>query len=137
MNHNGRIIMNAIMVPVYIFIVFAAAIAVIMSLERVLGRPIPKLQNSLTVRRNRAFAIVPISMAASFAVALSMMFDRVTFDKLMPSDCAYPCVWLTPLAILRISLMVLAFSGAIGWLFFAALWVTSKGWRLVARYISN
>jgi len=35
------------MVAVFAFIVLAAAIAVIMSLERVLGRPIPKLRDSL------------------------------------------------------------------------------------------
>jgi hypothetical protein len=129
--------MNAIMVPVYAFIVLAAAIAVIMSLERVLGRPIPKLHSSLPVRRNRAFAMVLICMAASLALPISMMFDKVTFDKVIPSDCEYPCGWQTPLAILDFCIMALAFSGAIGWIVFAALWVTSKGWRLIALYLSN
>lgn len=124
------------MVAVYAFIALAATIAVIMSLERVLGRPIPKLRNSLPVPRNRAFAFVPIFMAASFALVILMMFDKVTLDKITPSD-SDSSAWQTPLAILYISVVALAFSGAIGWIIFAALWVANKGWRLIARLISN
>jgi len=136
MDHSGRLITSTIMVAVYVFIVLAAAIAVIMSLERVLGRPIPKLRDSLPVRRNRAFAFVPIFMAASFAMAIFVMFDKATFDKITPSD-SNPSAWQTPLAILYISVLALAFSGAIGWIIFAALWVMNRSWHLIARYISN
>jgi len=124
------------MVAVFAFIVLAAAIAVIMSLERVLGRPIPKLRDSLPVRRNRAFAIVPISMTASLALLISQMFDKVTIDKATPSDCA-DCAWQTLLGMFGFFLLALALSGAIGWIVYAALWATNKGWRLIARHISN
>ena len=133
MYHIERVMMITIMVTIYAFIVLAAAIAVIMSLERVLGRPIPKLQNSPMVRHNRAFTVVPISMVTSFAFAFFTIFDL----NIMTSSDTDPSAWQTPLAILYISILALAFSGAIGWIIFAALWVTSKGWRLMARYISN
>lgn len=122
--------MITIMVTIYAFIVLAAAIAVIMSLERVLGRPIPKLQNSPMVRRNRAFTVVPISMVTSFAFAFFTIFDL----NIMTSSDTDPSAWQTPLAILYISILALAFSGAIGWIIFATLWVTSKGWRLGPLY---
>ncbi len=137
--HRGVIdpkaFMNIVMVPVSAFIVLAAAVAVIMSLERILGRPIPKLQTSLPVRRNRAFAIVPISMTASLALLIYRMSDKVTLDKATPSDCDN-CAWQTLLGMFSFFLLALALSGAIGWIVYAALWVTSQGWRLISRYVS-
>jgi hypothetical protein len=64
------IVMPVVMVPVSAFIVLAAAIAVIMSRERTLGRPIPNLPDSLPVRRNRAFTAVLVCMVVGFCVVL-------------------------------------------------------------------
>ena len=62
--------MPVVWLPISAFIVLAAVIAVTMSLERTLGRPIPNLPESLPVRRNRAYIGVLICMAAGFYVTL-------------------------------------------------------------------
>jgi hypothetical protein len=120
-----------IIVPVSAFIVLAAVIAVIMSLERILGQPIPNLRNSLPVRRNRAFCLVLFSMAISFVLVLLKILEQP-----MCYDCAQDNRWKSPLAIVESSIIAMAFSGALGWIVYAALWVTSQGWRMLSRYVS-
>ena len=128
---DSKAFMNIVMVPVSAFIVLATVVAVIMSLERMLGRPIPKLRNSLPVRRNRAFALVLVSMIASFALALPRLLEMPICDH-----CKEPYAWQSPLAIVEFSIIALAFSGAVRWIVYTALWVTSQGWRLISRYVS-
>ena len=129
MDHNGRLNMNTMMVFVSAFIMLAAIIAITMSLERMLGRPIPKLRDSLPARRNRAFTAVLVSMAAGFTLALSVLLRMPICDH-----CKQQYAWESPAAIAEFSLIALAYSGAIGWIVFAALWLTSESWRLISRY---
>lgn len=74
-------------------------------------------------------------MAVSLALLISMMFNKVTLDKATPSDCD-DCAWQTLLGMFGFLVLALALSGAIGWIVYAALWVTSQGWRLLCRYVS-
>jgi hypothetical protein len=55
-------------IPFYAtFFSLAAILAVIASLERILGRSIPRLRNSRTISKSRLFWAVPILMAAVLA----------------------------------------------------------------------
>ena len=117
------------MMPVSVFIFLAATVAITLSLERTLGRPIPRLPNSLPVKRNRAFAGVLICMAVFFFLALRTMLQMT-----LCSDCERPYAWQSPGAVLVDSIMALAFSSAIGWIVFATLWIISSSWRFLARF---
>lgn len=90
-------------------IVLGSLCAVIASLERILGRPIPRFRYSRPVRKNRVFVAVPVSMAVVFSVILSLM---------LPARC-YHCSdaqW-----IMQSSGVAIGFSGIVGWLVFAVL----------------
>jgi hypothetical protein len=107
------------------FIVFAGVLVVIMSLERILGRPIPPLRDSLPVIRNRAFSVVLIAMAASFYVVLSAILARpVCYD-----GCGYSYA--------ELSILAFSSSAAIGWVVFAVLWIGSVSERIIRDYISG
>ena len=83
--------MPVVMVPVSGFILLAAVIAVTMSLERTLGRPIPNLPDSLPVRRNRAYIGVLIFMAIGFYIALAGILQKPwCYD-----GCPSPYSWAT------------------------------------------
>jgi hypothetical protein len=127
-----NMILSMLKVPVFAFIVLAATLAIIMSLERILGRPIPNLRGSCPVRRNRAFAFVLVCMAASLCLVLPLILQVSVC-----SDCDYPFAWHHPLVIAEFSIMALAFSGVIGWIVFAALSIVSASSRIIRHYISN
>ena len=107
--------------------VLSASVAAVMSIERTLGRPIPKLPDTLPVKRNRAFGVVLICMAVGF-LALGGMLQMTVC-----SDCERPYAWQSPVTVLVFSIIALAFSSVIGWILFAALWVASSSWRFVSR----
>jgi hypothetical protein len=133
MNFFKDIVMPVVMVPVSAFVILAAVIAVIMSLERTLGRPIPKLRESLPVRRNRGYIGVLICMALSFYIALAGILQKPwCYD-----GCPSPYSWSNVVAILEFSIIALAVSASIGWIVFATLSITSASWRIISRYISN
>jgi len=71
MNLFKDIVIPVVWLPTSAFIVLAAVIAVTMSLERTLGRPIPNLPESLPVRRNRTYIGVLICMVIGFYVTLA------------------------------------------------------------------
>jgi len=125
-----EIVMPMVMVPVCGFIVLAAALATIMSLERTLGRPIPQLRDSLPVPRNRAFAAVIVCMVVSFFLTLRVISEKVAF-------WTNAHAWQDLIELAEYSILALAFSGAIGWIVFAALSIASASWRIICRYISN
>jgi hypothetical protein len=113
----------------YGFIVFASALAVIVSLERVLGRPIPRLRDSHPVRRNRAFSTVLFAMAWVFPWMLIAMLRLQVC-----SHCTYRYGWQNPVWVVESTIMAMGFSGAVGWIVYAVVWVASSSVRLVSRY---
>jgi hypothetical protein len=129
---SNEITTTVIMVPVVAFIFLAVTLAFIISLERTLGRPIPKLRDSLPVPRNRSFAAVPVCMAVSFFLIVRAISQS---EKL--AVWTHEHTWQNIIAMLALSLIALAASGVIGWIVFAALWVTSSSWRFIFRYISK
>ncbi|MDP8980154.1 MAG: hypothetical protein M3O35_06150 [Acidobacteriota bacterium] len=111
------------------FIVLASACAVIASLERILGRPIPRLRYSRPVRRNRAFAAVLFAMAWVYPWMLIAMLRMQVC-----SHCTYSRGWQNPAWILESAVMALGFSSVVGWMVYAVVWIASSSLRLVARY---
>jgi hypothetical protein len=127
----NEILEFVIMAPVSAIIVVAAVLAIIISLERTLGRPIPILRNSLPVKRNRGYFVVLVAMGASFYVVLSAFLTRpICYD-----GCGYSYAWENPLKLLEVSIMALAFSGGTGWVVFALLSAASASGQIMRRYI--
>ena len=125
------IILFAIMAPVSAFIVLAAALAIIISLERALGRPIPKLRDSLPVERNRSYFAVIVCTVVSFVLVMCFMSQS---DKVgMWKDTRR--LWQNLSAVLQCSILVLALSGTIGWVVFALISAVSASGRIIRRYI--
>jgi hypothetical protein len=113
----------------YAFIVFASALVVIVSLERILGRAIPRLRQSRPVRQNRAFAAVLFAMVWVFPwMLLSMLRLQVC------SHCTYRYGWENPVWVVESTIMAVGFSGAVGWMVYAVVWIASSSLRLVSRY---
>jgi hypothetical protein len=113
---------------VYGFIAFAATLAVIASLERTLGRPLPRLRYSRMVPKNRVFWAVPVLMAAVIVWLLPKFFA-------MPacSHCLKPYVWQHPYQAVGFSMFVLGFSGAVGWIVYYLLMLSVSVVRLFFR----
>jgi len=119
------------MAPVSCIIVLATVLEIVISLERALGRPIPRLRDSLPVERNRGYFVVLVVMVASFYVVLSAFLARpICYD-----GCGYSYAWENPLKLLEVSIMALAFSGGAGWVFFALLSAASASGRIIRRCI--
>jgi hypothetical protein len=112
----------------YGFFTFAATLAVIASLERTLGRPLPRLRYSRMVPKNRVFWTVPVLMAAAITWLLPKVFA-------MPacSHCSKPYVWQHPNLAGGSSIFVLAFSGAVGWIVYYLLLLSVSVIRLFFR----
>jgi hypothetical protein len=116
----------------YAFIVFGAACAVIASLERILGRPIPRLRYSRPILKNRTFVIVPVVMAAVFLWMLSNVLPmRIC------SHCTPEYAWQSLPAIMIGAIFAFGLSGIAGWIAFAVILIASFSLRLIARVISN
>src|ERR1039457_1084836 len=73
MARMNDIILFVIMAPVSAFIVLAAVLAIVISLERTLGRPIPKLRESRPLQRKRGYSAVVVCMVASFSLVIYAM----------------------------------------------------------------
>ena len=112
--------------------VLGAVCAIIASLERILGRPIPRLRYSRPVRKNRAFAIVPLVMVMVFSWALFAFLRMQVCDH-----CTYPYAWQRATAIIGSLVMAFGLSGAVGWIVFAVVLIASLSMRLAARLVSN
>ena len=97
------------------FLIFASALALVASMERILGRPIPNLRYSRPVHRNRAFLGVPVAMA----VVVIFMFSSPC------NDCG----------VIGGSITAFVFSGTAGWIVFAALLIIASGCRSVGRVV--
>ncbi len=121
-----------LMLPISAIVLVASVCVVTMSLERILGRPIPNLQGSQPIRMNRAFTAVPVMMVVVFSWTL-----RGILYKDICSDCAYPYAWQRPVRLMEDSFVALAFSSAAGWIIFAGLLTVSSGLRLIWRRNSN
>jgi hypothetical protein len=116
-------------IPFYaVFFALAAVLAIIASLERILGRPIPRLRHSRAVSKNRTFWAVPILMVA---VTTRLWFRDLTM--IACSHCSPPYVWQHP-RLAALSLMVtLGFSGAVGWIVYFLLLICALVARLFFR----
>ena len=101
------------------FFAVASILAIVASMERILGRPIPRLRYSRSVTKNRVFWAVPLLMAA----AIVWFWTKVAA---MPacSHCSQPQVWHWSLM-----LEVMGFGGAVGWIVYYLLLLCA----LVAR----
>jgi hypothetical protein len=102
------------------FLFFASICAVIASLERILGRPIPKLRHSRAIRRNRLFWMVPISMAAVIGWILHKTF-------------AMPSAWQNLGYATSISMFLIAVAGAVGWIVYFVLLAANALIRLFSH----
>jgi len=105
--------------------VLSASVAAVMSIERTLGRPIPQLRNSSSVRRNRTFALVLICMTLTFFWFLGEIWD----SKVGPM--AQEGTLRKVFAIWADLTFSLAFSTALGWFVFAGIWISSASWRTI------
>jgi lysylphosphatidylglycerol synthetase-like protein (DUF2156 family) len=111
------------LVLVYSFIALASACAVVAGLERILGRPIPRLRHSPPIRRNRAFVAVPAVMIVVFSWLLYGMLREPGC-----SDC-------TPGWRIYFTSEAFGFSGAVGWVVFALILVAIWIFRFASRLI--
>ena len=111
-------------IPFYAtFFTLAAILAVIASLERILGRPIPRLRDSRSVTKNRAFWAVPILMAAVSAWLWSKVVTMTAC-----SHCSQ-----THRAARSVMLVVLGFGGAVGWIVYYLLLLGTVIARLILK----
>jgi hypothetical protein len=110
-------------VLVYAFIALASACAVIAALERILGRPIPRLRHSRAVRRNRAFAAVPAVMI----VVLSWLLYLILREPV--------CSGCTPGSMIRLAIEGFGLWGAVGWVVFAVMLMGTWIFRFASRLI--
>jgi hypothetical protein len=107
----------------YPFIVFGLFCAVIASLERIFGRPIPRLRYCPQVRRNRVFAVVPFAMIVLFSWMVFLMISQPLNMDLR--------------GIIDLTISAGGVSGVIGWIIFAFTLITTSGFRLIGRLFSN
>jgi hypothetical protein len=110
------------------FFALAAILAMIASLERILGRPIPRLRNSRPVPKNRAFWAVPILMAA----VIAWFWPRVV-TMIVCSHCSQPHLWQQTHWVAWSSMFVFGFSGAVGWIVYFLLLLCALVVRLILR----
>ena len=112
----------------YGFFTFAATLAVLASLERTLGRPLPRLRYSRMVPKSRVFWTVPVLMTAVIIWLLAKPFA-------MPacSHCSKPYVWQQPYLALGSPMFVLGLSGAVGWIVYYLLLLSVSVIRLFFR----
>jgi len=115
-------------IPPAAFFVLAAIVAIVASLERVLGRPFPRLRHSPTLRKNRAFWAVPVLMAATVAWLLPLFLAMNAC-----SDCSHPHMWQHPAWVVWISTFALGISAVVGWLVYYALLISTSVARLLLR----
>src|SRR5436309_1166469 len=114
--------------PIGALLLFASMCAVVASLERILGRPIPKLRHSRAIRRNRLFWMVPISMATVIVWILPR-----TFAMNVCSHCSKPYAWQHLDSATWISILLTAFGGAVGWIVYFVLLAANVLIRLFSR----
>jgi hypothetical protein len=98
------------------FMTFASACAVMASLERLLGRPIPRFARSRAVRQNRAFAAVLIAMVMAFSLLLNSLLHVVVC-----SHCSKPYAWQYSTWIFFDAVVAFCFNVGVGWIVFAIL----------------
>src|SRR5678809_767834 len=98
-------------ISISVFFLFASVCAVIASLERILGRPIPQLRHSRAIQRNRVFWVVPISIAAVIAWLLPKALTLTVC-----SHCSEPYAWQHLDSVMWISTLTTGFGGAVGWI---------------------
>jgi hypothetical protein len=110
------------------FFALAATLAMVASLERILGRPIPQLRNSRPVSKNRLFWAVPILMV----VVIAWLWPRVV-TRIVCSHCFQPHLWQQTHGIAFGSMLLLGFSGAVGWIAYYLLLFGTLMARLISR----
>jgi hypothetical protein len=126
------IILFAIMAPVSAFIVLAGVLAIVISLERTLGRSIPKLHDGPPVERNRGYSAVIVCMLVSFLLVMYAMSPSEKVGMWTHAHLQQDLV-----ALLQCSILVLVLSGAIGWVVFAMISTASATRRIIRQYLSN
>ena len=109
------------------FFALAAMLAVIASLEKILGRPIPRLRHSRPVSKNRVFWAVPAMMAA----VIVWLWPRLAM-MIACSHCIQPHLWQQTDGIVEISIFVLGLSAAAGWIVYYLLLLCTLVARLFA-----
>jgi hypothetical protein len=116
-------------IPIYArFFSLAAILAVIASLERILGRSIPRLRNSRTISKSRLFWAVPILMAAVLAWVGTQVLTGIAC-----SHCSPSYVWQHPQRAALSLMVALGFSGAAGWFVYFLLLLCTFAARLLSR----
>jgi hypothetical protein len=97
------------------------------SLERVWGRPIPRLKYSRPVPKQRIFIVVPVTMIAVLIGSLMM---------LMPvgpcSQCPAPYAYPHPLLVAEFLVFAIGLAGGIGFALFVTVWIGCAIWRITA-----
>ena len=111
-------------------IVLALVCAVVASLQRILGRSIPRFRHSPPVPRNRVYYAVPITMAIGFSWLLLILLRTQVC-----AHCTYTYAWESPLWFGQSFILALGFSGVLGWIVFAAILITNSIFRLISRHL--
>ena len=101
------------------FVALAAGLAVLASLERVLGRPIPRFAHSRAVGKNRLFLLAPAGMILAFTAVL------IGLSRLLRcSHCADPYGPATIDEAVQMFIVSTAAGGVAGWVIYAAIAVS-------------
>jgi hypothetical protein len=120
------------MLPWAAFFALAATMAIIASLERILGRPVPRLRYSRAVSKNRLFWAVPVLMGAIVVWLLPRALSMASC-----SHCSEPYVWKHSQGVASVSMLVFGVSGAAGWIVYYSLLLSVSITRLFLRPSRN
>lgn len=108
-----------------LFIAVASSLALIASLEPILGRPFPQFHFSRPVRRSRLFLIVPLSMGAVFWLVEITMLQTSGCN-----DCSTPLIWQR----IEETALALGCSAAVGWTLYFTLSILHAVWSQIATF---
>jgi hypothetical protein len=116
------------MLPWAAFFALAATMAITASLERILGRPVPRLRYSRAVSKNRLFWAVPVLMAAIVVWLLPRALSMASCSR-----CSEFYVWKRLQGVASVSMLVFGVSGAAGWIVYYSLLLSVSITRLFLR----
>ena len=108
----------------------SSALALVASLQRILGRSIPRLRYSPPVPRNRAYYAVPITMTIGFSCLLLILLRSQVC-----AHCNYTYAWQNPVYTVQSFILALGFSGVVGWIVFAGILISNSIFRLISRHL--
>jgi uncharacterized BrkB/YihY/UPF0761 family membrane protein len=114
-----------------LFFILGAVCPLHASLEKISGRPIPRLQKSSTIQRQRIFLIIPICMGLFFVLAISFAYS-LTIEHYAEKHTLASRIH----AFLTVSIYSLGSTAAFGSLLFWMLWLVLLPVKVIRKLSS-